>query len=338
MAEDFKDPRDVEWHPRRRLSLVGHENAEQKLLKVHQSDRLHHAWLLAGNKGIGKATLAYRFARFLLARPDDRRDGLNVDAGSQAAHWIATGAHPDLLVIERGVDFKAKKIKTGIAVDDARIVPEFFARTSAGGGYRVAVVDATDDLNAPSANALLKIIEEPPEKSVFLLVSHNPGALLRTIRSRCIRLDMQPLTEGETLSVLQDLPPVAGEPEDKLRQAASLSQGSPGRAFDLVGSKGAQIFSRLQSNMRFPPAKVAEIALSFGARETAEDFAVFCDLFVNWMGEQARARALGGGGAEMAKAHDEIVYSLRQADALNLDRRQTVADALLKLDEALKAS
>lgn len=343
MAEDFKDPRDVPWHPRRAATLLGHATAELRLLQSHQSGKLHHAWLMSGPRGIGKAALAYRFAKFLLNAPTSEKarthNSLYVAPETPSARQVMASAHPDLLVIERAVDQRNKRLKTEIAVDDAREAQNFFARTSGAGGWRIAIVDAADDLNIESANALLKVIEEPPKQSIFLLVCHQPGRLLRTIRSRCLHLALDPLSTGNTLQVLRGLPPEAVEAEgEALRQAAELSRGSPGRALELIGSKGAAAFAEFLKRSKLSPATAVEIGAVFSGRETAEDYYIFCDLLVGWIAEQARAAGLAGRGEPLAAAHDDINSSLRQADALNLDRRQTVTDALMRLEEALKAS
>lgn len=343
MAEEFKDPRDTPWHPRRAAELVGHKPTEARLLQAHQSGKLHHAWLISGPQGIGKATLAYRFAKFLLQVPQGEKakayTSLYIAPETIAFRQVAAGSHPDLLVIERAVDQRNKRLKTEIAVDDAREAQGFFARTAGAGGWRIAVVDAADDLNPESANALLKVIEEPPKQSIFLIVCHQPGRLLRTIRSRCLHLPLEALSTEDTLRVLRNLPAEAVEAEEgPLHQAAALSRGSPGRALDFIGSKGAAAFAEFLKRSKLSPATAVEIAAVFSGRETAEDYFIFCDLLVGWIGEQARAAALAGRGEALAAAHSDINSSLRQADALNLDRRQTVTDALMRLEEALKAS
>jgi DNA polymerase-3 subunit delta' len=344
MAEEFKDPRETGWHPRRAENLTGHGEAERRLLQAHQSGKLHHAWLVSGPAGIGKATLAYRFAKFLLHVPGPEKarayGSLHVAPEAPAFRQVAAGAHPDLFVLQRAVDQRNKRLKTEIAVDDARAAQGFLARTSGAGGWRIAIVDAADDLNSESANALLKVVEEPPKQSIFLIVCHQPGRLLRTIRSRCLHLPLEPLNLEHTLQVLHGLPKeaIGAEGEGALRQAAELSRGSPGHALDLIGSEGAAAFAEFLRRSKLSPATAVEIASVFSGRESAEDYAIFRGLLVGWIGEQARALGLRGGGAALAEAHDDINSSLRQADALNLDRRQTVTDALMRLEEALKAS
>ena len=326
--------------------VVGHEAAESRLLRAFQSGRLHHAWLISGSKGIGKATLAYRFARYLALPEHGAGDAsLAVPESSATFHQLAAGANPNIFVLERALVDKKKdnerprKLKTEIAVDDARDAIAFVSRTSASGGWRIIIVDAADELNGASANALLKMIEEPPSRSVVLLVCHQPGSLLRTIRSRCIHLPLSPLTPDETMQVLGSLPPEAiGTDDAAIRQAAELSRGSPGRALDLIGSKGAAAFADLQSRPRLTPAVCVEIGAQFGGRVTAEDFGIFCELLTGWITAKARDAGLAGDGEALARAHDDIVSSLRQTDALNLDRRQTVTDALMRFEEALKAS
>ena len=343
MAEEVRDPRDVDWHPRRRTVLYGHDEAESRLLQAHQSGKLHHAWLISGNRGIGKATLAYRFARFLLHVPDRAKaaahGSLHVPAEAPATRLTATGSHPDLLVIERALDLRNKRLKSEISVDDARKAQGFFARTAGTGGWRIAIVDSADDLNSESANALLKVIEEPPERSLFLLVCHQPGRLLRTIRSRSIHLPLDPLDLQATLKTLQSLPPEAVAADaGKLQEAAELSQGSPGKALDLIGSKGAAAYAAFLKLQRLSPGACSALGAMFAGREAADDYGVFCDLLNGWIGAKAREQAFAGRGEALAIAHDEINTSLRQTDALNLDRRQAVTDALMRLDEALKAS
>ena len=344
MAEEPDDPREVEWHPRRAVDLIGHGGAESRLLQAHQSGKLHHAWLISGPRGIGKATLAYRFAKFLFRVPSAEKarahTSLYVAPESSAFRQVSAGGHPGLLVIQRSLDEKRKRLKTEIAVDSAREAHGFLGQTAAGGEWRVVVVDPADELNKSSANALLKLIEEPPKRAVFLIVCNQPGQLLPTIRSRCLHLPLQRLGIEDTVKVLHGLPTKATEEagESEVVQAAQLSRGCPGLALEMIGSRGAAAFADFLKRSKLSPSTAVEIAAAFSGRETAEDYYIFCDLLVGWAAEQARAAGLAGRGGALAAAHDDINSSLRQADALNLDRRQTVTDALMRLEEALKAS
>ena len=333
MSEPEADPREAAYHPRRRTELVGHQAAEELMLRQFMSGRMHHGWLFAGPRGIGKATLAYRLARFLLTHPDPRsaanRTSLHVPAEAPVAHRIAARGHADLFIIERAYDLKNERLKSEIAVDDVRRASGFFARTAGEGGWRIAIVDAAEDLNTESANALLKILEEPPARSLFILVSHQPGRLLPTIRSRCVRLDLNPLSEADTIAVLSG---VAEQTVEEIKRAAQLSRGSPGRAFELLNSDGAKYFDLLRQLMSRDqpidlPAKLS-IADGLQGRQMGEDFQIFSELLLAHVADLARRTALAGGNGGLARAHEEIGNTLRQASALNLDRRQTVLDML----------
>jgi DNA polymerase-3 subunit delta' len=342
MSEEAEDPRQSEHHPRRRTDLKGHEAAEELLLHQYASGRMHHGWLFAGARGIGKATLAYRLARFLLSHPDPRSAGdstsLYVLPQSPVAHRVAARAHSDLFTLERVYDAKNDRLKSEIAVDDVRRASGFFARTAGEGGWRICIVDAAEDLNAESANALLKILEEPPANSLFILVSHQPGRLLATIRSRCLRLDLNSLSEADTVAVLDA---ITDQAPDEIKRAAQLSRGSPGRALEFLNSEGAKYFDLLRQMMARShtldiPEKLS-IADGFQGREMGEDFMIFSELLLTHVADLARRSALSGKGAALARAHEEIGHSLRQANALNLDRRQTILDVLAILGSAKAA-
>ena len=339
MSEEPEDPRESEHHPRRRTDLKGHPAAEELLLRQFASGRMHHGWLFAGPRGIGKATLAYRLARYLLTHPDPRsagdRTSLYVPPESPVAHRIAARGHADLFTLERAYDVKNDRLKTETAVDDVRRASGFFARTAGEGGWRICIVDAAEDLNTESANALLKILEEPPAHSLFILVSHQPGRLLATIRSRCLRLDLNPLSEADTIAVLDD---ITDQDSADIKRAAQLSRGSPGRALELLNSDGAKYFDLLRQMMARShaldiPEKIS-IADGLQGREMGEDFMIFSELLLAHIADLARRSALSGQGAALARAHEEIASTLRQANALNLDRRQTVLDMLGMLGSA----
>jgi len=227
-------------------------------------------------------------------------------------------------------------------IEDARGASEFFSRTAGEGGWRICIVDSADDLNSASANALLKILEEPPACCLFLLISHRPGGLLSTIRSRSLRLDMRPLTGAETLAVVKDVYGEEEKDESALERASILSAGSPGRAIELLANKGAEIFDGFRTTITergvLQPPEQFRLADRFSGRDGAEDFDVFCELLLDWTAGEARRWAGGGKGAALAGAHDEIAHSIRLTNALNLDRRQAILDAMSRLEEAMKAA
>src|SRR5271155_2079504 len=220
-------------HPRHAYSLVGHERAEAEMLSAYREGRLPHAWLIGGREGIGKATLAWRFARFLLANPDpaaiavrQARD-LDVEPVHSAARLIAQLAHPDFALIRREWQGATKRFASQISVEAVRLGLQVFHLSAAFGGWRVAIVDCAEDLNRSSANALLKMVEEPPQRSLILIVSHRPGQVLATIRSRCRRLRLHPLSDREIVEAALSLGPPWGEiAREKIAAAAKRADGS----------------------------------------------------------------------------------------------------------------
>src|SRR3954454_25279038 len=232
-------------HPRETMSLFGHREAEAALLNAYRSGRIPHAWLIGGAQGIGKATLAYRMARFVLANRDplapsvQRAETLAVDPSEPVARQIAAEAHGGLLVLERGLNDRGT-LRTVITVDETRETISFFGSTAAVDGWRVCIVDTVDELNPNAANALLKIWEEPPQRSLFLLVSHSPARALPTILSRCRKLPLRPLAADDviraaSLATGRD----AGDPA--LTEAAEASEGSVARAVTLLGGDALKL-------------------------------------------------------------------------------------------------
>jgi DNA polymerase III subunit delta' len=224
-------------HPRETYDLSGHRDAERVLLEAYRSGRMPHAWLIGGPAGIGKATLAYRMARFVLAHPDPAAPAvqaaqtLAVAADHLAARLVAGQAHSDLLVLERTIGDNGK-LRTEIAVGDVRRTVGFFGSTAGAGGWRVCIVDSVDELNRFGDNALLKILEEPPERSLLLLVSHVPGQVIATIRSRCRQLQLRPLPTDDVVGAAAATLGLADVEKD-LQRAAALADGSVARALAL---------------------------------------------------------------------------------------------------------
>src|SRR5208282_3088215 len=264
-------------HPRHVYSLVGHEAAEEELLSAYRYGRLAHAWLIGGREGVGKATLAWRFARFVLANPDptakavrEARD-LRVDPSHSAARLLAQLAHPDFALIRREQQTNAKRLASEISIEAVRQGLQVFQLSAAFGGWRIAIVDSAEDLNRNSANALLKMVEEPPQRSLILIVSHRPGQVLATIRSRCRRLRLDPLTEDEIVEATVSLgPPWSEAGQDKIAAVARRANGSVREALARLAPEsdgvGALIDSIVAGLPRPDPRAVARLADAIGGR------------------------------------------------------------------------
>jgi DNA polymerase-3 subunit delta' len=338
--------------PRERRDLIGQEAAEATLLSAARSGRLAHGWLLAGPRGVGKATLAYRFARWLLAGRSP--DSMAADPASQAARLIAVGSHPDLRVLERGQS-EAGRRRTEIVIADVREATASLRLTPALGSWRVVIVDAADDMNPNAANALLKLLEEPPARAILLLVAHAPARLLPTLRSRCRRLDLRPLAEADVLRVIG--PEVSDEAE--ARALARLVEGSPGRALELAEAGGIAFYRDIVAVTGAIPA--LDIAALHGmadrwARKGGDDgFRTGMALVQTRLERVTRAAAGASADPEIVPGEHELARRLgprsleglvevwekagrlaRQADSLRLDRKHVVVAAFSALAEAAR--
>ncbi|WP_310620033.1 DNA polymerase III subunit delta' [Flexibacterium corallicola] len=331
--------------PREQSVLFGHKEAELKLLNAYKSSRFHHAWILGGPKGTGKATLAFRFAKFVLANPDrfglevQSAVNLNVPAQSHNARMVSAGSHADLLHLRRPWNEKSKRFMRDLPVSEVRKTVRFFGSTSAGGQWRVCLIDAADDMNANAANALLKILEEPPENCVFLVLSHSPGRLLPTIRSRCRRLDMRKLNDNQLLEALSFYEAFHdGEPE-KTKALLTLANGSLRNAFIALESGGLELAAKFNSlTVHLPQLDMRE-AHSFAEQVSAhgaDDLWIsFLDLIRNFLSLQV------GKGTDMPAKHlvcwtdlwEKVGNAAGATDALNLDRKQVVLSFLIELRE-----
>ena len=320
-------------HPRDAARLAGHDGAERAFLEALERGRLHHAWLLVGPEGVGKATFAYRAARRLLgARPEADYGLLGADPGDPVFRQVAGRAHPDLMVLERDdPDAKARK---SIPVDEARALPEFFAKSPGRAAYRVAIIDSADDLNPNAANAVLKTLEEPPERGVLLLVSHRPGSLLPTIRSRCRRLVFSaPPAEDAArwVAAAADVSPEAA------LTLLRMARGAPGRALRLAGAGALEIDAAARALVARLPAIDQSAALhmadGFRGVEGAQRFALAMDRIAAALHESAAAAALQGQGAldRQAEAWSLVSELPGEAEAINLDRADAFFTALGRL-------
>ncbi len=354
------DLQEINAHdPRYTDKVFGHEGAERLFLEAFNSDRLHHAWLISGPKGIGKATLAWKFAKFLLSQqPENVGPGLfgdevpseaiSLDTGPEdpTIQRIKSGGHGGLIVAERTFNEKTGKMRNDIVIDDVRKLINFFSQTSAEGGWRVAIVDAADEMNSNAANALLKVLEEPPEKSIIFLVAHSPGKLLPTIRSRCRAMNLNALPEESVKAVL-----AARFPEmsiDDLSSTALLSRGAPGRAIEIASLEGVTLYKEMVALLADLPRlnipNVHQFSVKIGAAKADAKYRLFIQIYLDWIQRLVKQLATGMGSQELISGEtaqitrisafagvdqwldlwEKMGELINRADAVNLDRKQII--------------
>ncbi|WKL56632.1 DNA polymerase III subunit delta' [Asticcacaulis sp. ZE23SCel15] len=315
---------DAALHPRNTYEYRQNEVAEQAFMDAYGRGRLHHAWLLCGPQGLGKATFAYRAAKFLMGKVRDPSLGLmGVSPQDPDAKLIAAQSHPDMLAIEREAN-DSGKLKKNISVEAIREVGTFFSKAPSRSPYRVAIIDSVDDLNINSANALLKILEEPPERGILFLVSHSPGKLLATIRSRCRRLTFAPWQDEAVRAFIEPDVDVRG---DDLARLISMAKGSPGRALKLWQDKALDmddLAGRILSSSPPPRAELIRYATEFKTSSARSDGAKKFSLFMDMLCEQVRERALSSHPYGRAKQWADLWARLStvtaETEAVNLDR------------------
>jgi len=312
--------------PEYQQQVLGHAAATEALMSRLDSGRLPNGIMIHGPRGIGKATLAFAIARRIFERTGD-------ESPAHIAAQVAAGAYPNLFVMRKAPRETGKGYYTQIRVDEVRGFIEEMRMTRGRAGHRIALIDPIDDCNASSANALLKILEEPPADTTFLLVSHRPGSLLPTIKSRCFQVALRPIGNEDVAGVL-----MANKPEttpDALERAVSFANGRPRRGFEalMLGDGGA--LAALAGYLRDPAAapNSARIALADqlgGDRDSAE-LRFARDMLNDWIAAAATAAATSGDRARLASANelwDKAQLSLADADEYNLDMRQTLVALL----------
>ncbi|MCF6368561.1 DNA polymerase III subunit delta' [Rhizobium halophilum] len=318
-------------------NLFGHQAAEEFLARSYRSGKGHHAILMEGPEGIGKATLAFRFANHVLMHPDPETAPdqlLPPDPDSPVTRQIASGASHNLLHLARPLDEKSGKTKTAITVDEVRKAGHFFAQTSGTGNWRIVIIDPADDLNRNAANAILKILEEPPRRSLFLVLSHAPGKLLPTIRSRCMPLRLSPLGDADLARALAAL----GSPLDGGRTeetVLSMSGGSVSQALTLLNYGGADVIGAFHELLTVSGATARKamhrLADVLSAKDSEIIFGFFLQHLQDHLVERARASAFSGQIAladRDARLASEINERVGLSQAYNLDRKQTILSIL----------
>jgi DNA polymerase III subunit delta' len=318
--------------PQENTRLFGHSGAQAFLAESYASGKGHHALLLEGPEGVGKATLAFRFANHILAHPDPLAAPAvlaDPDPDHPMFRQIAQGASHNLLHLARPVDAKTGKVKTAITVDEVRRAGKFFSQTSGTGNWRIVIVDPADDLNRSAANAILKMLEEPPKRSMFLVLSHAPGKLLPTIRSRCLTVSLRPLEHPELLAALAHLGLSA--PDATRDRLLALAGGSVSQAIKLLNYGGLDMLDAMKAAIEQQgPAqrraihKIADVVAQ-------KDGDILYEFFIDQLGmevsSRARAAAMLGDIArafDLSQLKSLMDEQINASDAYNLERKQTV--------------
>src|SRR5213596_1085622 len=326
------EPQIAAVHPRETSILAGHRQAEAALLNAYHSGRIPHAWLIGGPQGIGKATLAYRMARFVLAHRNptasdaQSADTLWVDPSDPVARHVAAGAHGGLLALERTLNDRGV-MRAVITVDETRETISFFGSTAAIEGWRVCIVDTVDELNPNAANALLKILEEPPQQSLFLLVSHAPARVLPTIQSRCRKLPLRPLATDDVIRAAAQAANLAID-DPALAEAAAAAEGSVARALTLLGGDALKLHQRtaalLATLPRVEPRELHALGDALGPSDRVA-LAAFIDSVDRWVSERLRSDDANANAnlprlARLAEVWEKITLAARDPEAYNLER------------------
>ncbi|WP_419897028.1 DNA polymerase III subunit delta' [Roseomonas sp. USHLN139] len=326
--------------PRANPALFGHDHAAASLAEAASAGRLHHAWLLAGPRGVGKATLAYRFARWLLADRPAGDSPLYVPPTDPVFRRIAAGGHADLRSIAPNAGEKGVKLM--IRVDEVRQVPRFLGLTAAEGGWRIIVVEQVEAMNPEAQNALLKTLEEPPARALLLLTTAAPDRLLPTIRSRCRRIDLFPLAEPLMQRLLAEWLPEL--PEESRALLARIAGGAPGRALQLAEGDGVALQQRVERFLatlpRPDPRGLHELADALAAKRDGSAFVTFMELLRGALGDAIRSAGRGGPAPDFIRARpladwaalwDTLGRLADETELLNLDRKQAVLSGLSQL-------
>ena len=366
MTDDLPEPDRVDGapHPRETQNLFGQAEAEANFLAAYNAGRLHHGWLISGPSGVGKATLAWRLARFMLATPvadgglfdPPAPDSLDIAPDHPVARRMSARAEGRMFHLRRGLNEKETAYSADIRVDDVRRMKSFFTMSAADGGRRAAIIDAADDMNTAAANALLKLLEEPPAGVTLFLISHQPHRLLPTIRSRCRELRLSRLP-ADMLSKALSAAGGTLAPSDALAMA-ELAGGSVGEAFRLTNQDGLSVYAGLIRLMATLPRmdravalKLAETSAGRGAETQFDLVVTLIDLFLARIaragatttlppeaapGEASLITRLGqppGAGLAWANLAQSLTIRARRGRAVNLDPAALLMDMLLKIDD-----
>ncbi len=369
-AEAWVDDDGNPLAPRANSRLIGQQAAERTLRSAFEGGAMAHSWLISGPKGIGKATFCFRMARFVLMQGtaagglfgDDAAvpggEGVWTDPTSPTFKRVAASGHTDLLSVERSLNDKGK-LRNEIVVDDVRKIGRFMRLTAGEGGWRVVVIDCADEMNRNAANAVLKVLEEPPPRALLLLVSHNPGRLLPTIRSRCSRLSLSPLSDATVAELLEKYE--SGLTPDDAATIARLSDGSIGTALSLAEAGGLDLYRSVTALLadlpRLNTSKLHDFSEKLGRAGAEKTYHTAMAQLTGWLvriirfsakrscapgvpenEQQILSRLSAAAGLERwLEVWENTNTLMERADAVNLDRAQVVLSVFLSIERAVRA-
>lgn len=344
-------------HPRHTNTLCGHITARAELAEAIKNGDMHHAWLFTGREGIGKATLAYKAAIFAFAKASERLPDLNVSHGIPALCQVQRLSHPGLFVIRRNFDFKKKRFPTVISIDEVRKLRDFLSHSYTEGHWRIVIIDSADELNVSAANALLKLLEEPPIQTVFFLISTNATRLLPTIRSRCRLLSLKPLNDEQLITASQSAFAHMRRDETNIasisKKILEMAGGSPRRLLDIISKNGNEIANSVEHIYRSPSNLSFEfkhtLADRLASNQTLQDYELFLALFFEKLAHSIKEAAFNqetsSNHSLEIKSHnleswaelwETFQHEAREVKNLNLDRGAFILDILARLEYAIQ--
>ncbi|PIT68743.1 DNA polymerase III subunit delta' [Bartonella tribocorum] len=334
------DDIDTILSPSQNNVIFGHEDVRYFLAQMLKEKRLHHALLFEGEYGIGKATLAFHLAWNILS--SQKENFLKPDPHSISWRQITQGSHLGLLYISRRFDVKTQKFKTGILIDDIRDIMHFLSRTSQDNGWRIVIIDSADDMNRNAANAVLKILEEPPAKTLFIIIAHSSGKLLPTIHSRCQKISFRPLNHDEMKKVITHIFANQDLPDEKIiEMIIAKSKGSPRKAALLIFHGGLEIIKTIDALLKQPVCNatiVHTLAQTFSSVSSPFQFQQFCDEILDKIQQKAIMLVEKGNlflSKKYAQKWQEIHQEIEEIQLFNLDKKQFVINLLFRVHKII---
>lgn len=336
---------------RQTSKLIGHEDIETRLVQMFNTGRFPHGVIFSGPAGVGKSVMAYRLARFLFAQDAQAGESLGlfgdapeppktlaISISHEAHAKVASGGHMDLMTVERPFDEKTGRFKGSVPVDEIRKIAPFLRRTSSiDGGWRVVIIDDADTMTRSSQNSLLKILEEPPARTVLILIAHRAGALLPTLYSRCVHVPFFPLPDADIRAAL-----TGRVSADFLPQLVAMAEGSLGTAYDLALPEHEELIETslmyLKAAPKFDWVALQAFAEQFGSKGNDDAQRVFRDLMLWVSGALVRGKLTGFDGLQSLsleqklKIHDTLKDHFDRVQMGNLDKRFLLMGAFMAFE------